>query len=380
MSGEGAEVEGERLLPAAPAAESGTARPPSSTLRTLLDTLRKEPLLARTLLGVLAGILLGTVVHSATGSRLRSPEFYRLLGLPGALFMNALKCMVIPLITGSAFAGVLSLQRDAAKASRAIARRTLSLYLVSMLCAVTIGIVCMSVFQPGRGVTLSDACGAPPSAVPPPPVAHLTGTQALLNTVLSCIPPNIFAALASSNVLGLIVFSIATAIAVSHEGPSSVEAALGAANRFNSVVSRLVNAILYCTPVCICSLLASQVAATCHPLKLLSSLAYFIAVYTLGLVLHAAVLIPTALTLVARVSPREVFRGMLPALATVFATDSSSATLPVTLMCCKERLKLPASIVDFVIPLGTTGAPLRTGPGRASTRSHSLRRSFSLAQ
>ena len=189
----------------------------------------------------------------------------------------------------------------------------------------------------------------------------MTGTTALLNTVLSCIPPNIFAALASGNVLGLIVFSIAVAVAVGREGPSSVEAALGAANRFNSVISRLVNAILYCTPVCICSLLAGQVAAACHPLKLLSSLAYFIAVYMLGLVLHAGVLIPTALRLIARVSPREVFRGMAPALATVFATDSSSATLPVTLMCCKERLKLPSHIVDFVIPLGTTVNMVRRG-------------------
>ena len=68
----------------------------------------------------------------------------------------------------------------------------------------------------------------------------------------------------------------------------------------------------------------------------------------------AGVAIPLALRLIGGVSPAAVYRGAAPAIATVFATDSSSATMPVTLMCCKQRLRLPAHIVDFVIPLGTT--------------------------
>jgi len=302
---------------------------------------------------VTCGLALGAAVHVQHG-QLRSPG-KELLGLPGALFMQALKCAVIPLITGSAFAGTLSLQRDAARASRAIARRTLLLYFCSMQLAVAVGILCMSLFQPGRGVSLADAaCGGPSAAPPPPPPARLTGTQALLNTLGSCVPSNLFAALAGGNVLGLICVSIAAAVAVGQEGLESVEAALAAASRFNAVVSRLVNGILACTPLCIASLLASQIAAACRPLHLLSSLSAFIAVYMLGLAVHVGLVIPAALRLVGRVSPRAVYRGVAPALATVFATDSSSATLPVTLAVCKERLRLPPAIVDFVIPLGTT--------------------------
>ena len=174
MTSADAGEEGQRLL-REPAEALALVHPPASTLRALLDALRSEPLLGRTLFGVVCGVVLGAVVHAMHGGQLQSPA-KDVLGLPGALFMQALKCMVIPLITGSAFAGTLSLQRDAAKASRAIARRTLLLYFVSMQCAVTIGIVCMSVFQPGRGVVLSDACGSATGA-PPPPVAHLTGAK-----------------------------------------------------------------------------------------------------------------------------------------------------------------------------------------------------------
>ena len=273
--------------------------------------------------------------------------------------MRALKCMVLPLIIGSAFGGVLSLQNsiESASGARGIVRRTLLLYFISMQCAVTIGIVCMSLFRPGAGVTLSPAscarAGAPP-APPAAPAVRLSPLDALLNTLRSCVPPNAVAALAGGNVLGLLCLSIATAVAVARGEPAAAAAALSGVSAFNAVVSRLVAGILRCTPVGICSLLAGQIASTCRPLTLLISLSYFIAVYLLGLILHAAVLIPFALRAVARVRPADVFRGAAPAMSTVFATDSSSATLPVTLMCCKERLMIPAHIVDFVIPLGTT--------------------------
>ena len=191
------------------------------------------------------------------------------------------------------------------------------------------------------------------------------GSDALLNTLRSMVPNNIFSALVGGNVLGLITFSIFTALAIGQGGPEAVQPCLAAVTSFNVVVARMVNGILVCMPVCIASLIAGQVVGTCHPLALLSSLSFFIAVYILGLLLHAGVVIPLALRLVGRVSPRRVYAGAAPALATVFATDSSSATLPVTLMCCKERLRIPDYIVDFVLPLG---ARPREGPRDYSYR------------
>ena len=331
-------------------------------LLRMLGRLRKaaqeEPLLAQTLGGVATGVALGAIINGANRGPVGQAT-RELLGLPGELFMRALKCMVLPLIIGSAFGGVLSLQKSvvSASAARGLVRRTLLSYALSMQCAVAIGITCMTLFQPGRGVTLSTAtCGtasATPSP-PPAPVTHLSPTTALLNTLRSCVPPNVVAALAGGNVLGLLCLSIATAVAIGHGEPATAAAALAAVTEFNAVVARMVTGILRCTPVCICSLVAAQIAGTCRPFSLLVSISYFIAVYLLGLTLHAGVVIPAALRFVGRVSPLAVFRGALPALSTVFATDSSSATLPVTLMCCRDRLKIAEHVVNFVIPLGTT--------------------------
>lgn len=310
-------------------------------------TVRAEPLLFRTLAGVVVGVVVGAVIHTAHNGPL--PVVARdLVGLPGELFMRALKCMVTPLIVGSALSGVLTLQStvERATAAKGIARRTLVLYAVSMLCSVSIGIACMSLFRPGRGVTLDQGgCGSHSPAPPAQSTPSVTGADALLNTLRSMVPSNIFSALVSGNVLGLITFSIFVAMAIGRGGSAQVEPCLAAVTAFNAIVARMVTAILTCMPVCIASLIASQIAGTCRPVALLESLSFFIAVYILGLLLHACVIIPLALRLVGGVSPSRIYAGAAPALATVFATDSSSATLPVTLMCCKERLRIPDYIV-----------------------------------
>lgn len=347
------------LLPSARASEAVSRASLGTRLLRALGRLRKlaqeEPLLAQTMGGVVTGVALGSLINGANGGPVAAAP-RELLGLPGELFMRALKCMVLPLIVGSAFAGVLNLQSSvsSARGARGLVRRTLLSYTLSMFCAVAIGITCMTLFQPGRGVALSNESCAKANAAPAPPpapVVHLSPTKALLDTLRSCVPPNIVAAMVSGNVLGLICLSIAAAVAIGMGEPASAAATLAAVTEFNAVVARMVSGILRCTPVCICSLIAAQIAGTCHPLTLLARLSYFIAVYLLGLALHAGVVIPAALRFVGHVSPLTVYRGALPAITTVFATDSSSATLPVTLMCCRDRLKIPEHIVNFVIPL-----------------------------
>ena len=54
------------------------------------------------------------------------------------------------------------------------------------------------------------------------------------------------------------------------------------------------------------------------------------------------------------VTPRQFFRGAREALLTAFVTSSSAATLPVTLRCTEEQLKVRKEIAGFVVPLGAT--------------------------
>lgn len=258
------------------------------------------------------------------------------------------RCVVVPLIVGSTFSGVLSLQVSIdPRLAKGIARRTLVCYLISMQVAVATGITCMSLFRPGKGVDLSASaasCGGAASAAAGkaaapalPDAAPISGLDALVNTLRACVPTNVFAALASGNVLGLICVTIATALAIASQGDSQARSALSGAAAANAVIAKLVSWILATTPVCITSLIAAQIAGTCAPLRLLASLSYFVAVYLLGLLIHCGVMIPLAVKVVGRTSPAALFRGAAPAMSTVFATDSSSATMCGALLRTRGR-------------------------------------------
>jgi len=55
-----------------------------------------------------------------------------------------------------------------------------------------------------------------------------------------------------------------------------------------------------------------------------------------------------------KIGYRKFFRGMSPAQFLAFSTSSSVATLPVTIECANDNLKIPVESTDFVLPIGAT--------------------------
>ena len=56
----------------------------------------------------------------------------------------------------------------------------------------------------------------------------------------------------------------------------------------------------------------------------------------LGIALHGTIVLPCIYYSLTNKSPLAFVRGLTPALMTAFGTDSSAATLPVTILCCKN--------------------------------------------
>ena len=73
-----------------------------------------------------------------------------------------------------------------------------------------------------------------------------------------------------------------------------------------------------------------------------------------GLSIHFLVVLPLIYYLFLRKNPLDQFRHMASALATVFATSSSLAALPVTMECVEDNIGVPNKVAGFVLPLGAT--------------------------
>lgn len=112
-------------------------------------------------------------------------------------------------------------------------------------------------------------------------------------------------------------------------------------------------AIIYVSPLGIASLIASSICKTEDLARTVGALATFIGVYLAGLVLICLLLYPAVFWLSTRQSPLPIYRAFAQALVTVFGTDSSIATLPVTLRCASEH-GISEPVARFVLPLGAT--------------------------
>ena len=87
---------------------------------------------------------------------------------------------------------------------------------------------------------------------------------------------------------------------------------------------------------------------------LLGNMLKFALTVFLALGIHAFVVMPLVLMLMAKENPIKHFKAMLPALLTAFSTASSSSTLPLTTERVQKGAGVSTRVSGFTLPLGAT--------------------------
>jgi Na+/H+-dicarboxylate symporter len=111
--------------------------------------------------------------------------------------------------------------------------------------------------------------------------------------------------------------------------------------------------IIWVTPVGV-FLLMTYTVGKIGLAALIGPLSKYIFVVLLGLAIHGIIVLPTILFLFTRRNPFDFMWRMRKALMTAFGTDSSSATLPVTLETAEHEGGCSKRAANFVLPLGST--------------------------
>lgn len=267
----------------------------------------------------------------------------------GTLFLNALKMLVVPLIVAAIINGLSSV-RGAALGRMGML--TLGYYAASGLIAILTGLLFVNLLTPGivDGQAAKELMGLDESAAEVQKQMANRGAGDFAQVILLLFPPNIFAAAAQGQMLGLICFALLFGYAVSQLPEELGRSQRGFWQGFYEVMIRLTNLIMRFAPLGVFGLVAEVIAQTGW--SAVRPLAVFFTSVILGLLTHALVTLPLILRLVARVSPLKHYRAMAPALTTAFSTSSSAATLPVTIECMEERAFVPRRVTSFVLPIG----------------------------
>jgi Na+/H+-dicarboxylate symporter len=89
-------------------------------------------------------------------------------------------------------------------------------------------------------------------------------------------------------------------------------------------------------------------------LSVMAALAVYALTVIGGLLLHLLLVYMPVASFSSGRSPLNFLMQIKEALILAFSTSSSSATLPVTMKCVEENLKVPSKTSSFVLPLGAT--------------------------
>ncbi len=268
-------------------------------------------------------------------------------GALGSLFLRLLKMVSIPLIIASLITGVTSLGQTQ-RLGRMFGR-TIMYYMLTTVLAILTGLTLVNVIRPGeRGNFAAQAAAA---AADDAPKAKGLGTV-LWEQLENLIPTNPFEAVAQSNFLSIISFSLAFAIFAILAGGPMLDTVRGIAEASFEVMMKMTMAIIGLAPFGVFFLLLAVTAT--QGAGVFRSLGWYMVTVGLGLAIHAVVTMPLILKFLARRNPREYAEAMSPALMTAFSSASSNGTLPLTLTCVESRAGVSNRVSSFVLPLGAT--------------------------
>ena len=261
-----------------------------------------------------------------------------LLNTGGKLFINLLRMLVVPVVFVSLVCGISSLQNI--KTLGRIGIKTFFLYVVTTVIALSLGIFFASIFQIGSSADLNVNTNF--VIITPPPLKEV---------VLNLIPSNPVNAMANSNMLQLIIFSLFLGMSMTIAGKSG-EACRDIFIHFNEVLMRLVYLVMIMAPYGIFFLLSSMFAK--QGISVLLELLQYILVVFFVLLFQLIATYSLMLHFVGKLSPLPFLKKMYYAMLFAFSVSSSNASIPIVLETTEHKLGVKNSIASFVIPLGAS--------------------------
>jgi len=299
------------------------------------------------LVGVVAGALAGLVWRLLPGDGYWLGLFIEYVTQPvGQVFLRLLFMLIVPLLFSAVVMGVCGLEIK--KVGR-IGLRTLGYTVVVSTIAVLIGLVLVNVLRPGAGLPdeLRELAKQTAAivAVPKPP-----DTKAVTQFV-QMVPDNVLKSAANGDMIGLIVFSLLFALAMSFVDTAASKRLRDVIEGLYDVMMKMIDGVLKLAPVGVAALLFNMTAR--FGFDMMKPLFSYVGVVLLGLSIHMFVVYSLSVRFLGGMSPLHFFSACRLAIVTAFATASSSATLPTAIKVAEENLKLQPHISRFVLTAGS---------------------------
>ena len=309
-------------------------------------------LIAIILAGIVGGFVFNAFEASGTDPTLFGIRYLAIFEYIGTIFLNALKMIIVPLITSSIIVGVAGIGSGGNLG--ALGGKTLLFYATTTLAAIVLGLVLINLVGPGYvdGEPARDLLALEASTADIAAQVEGRGVSDVAQVFLRMVPPNIFKAAVEGQMLGIIFFAILFGYFMTRLDNEYAEPLYRFWNAVFHVMMKMTEWIMKFAPIGVFGLVAGVIAKAGY--KATGPLAVFAVVVLVALAVHAFVTLPLLLRFVGGVKPYQTLKACAQPMLTAFSTASSSATLPVTIDAVEENIGVSNKVSSFVLPLGAT--------------------------
>lgn len=272
---------------------------------------QRLPLYQRIMIGFALGIVAGLLLGDWAGP----------LAVPSQLVLRLLGALAPPLILLAVVETLIH-----AELPRGSARRLVGLLLLNTIVAICIGLLVANVMQPGRWSRLTRP-KEPPRAAAADPFAQF----------LDNVPKSLAGPFTDEGkVLSVIMLAVAFGIALRRlKSQRRLDTVIEVIQVAFQVLLQLLHWIIEVIPLAVFGIVASIVGT--EGFGNFIALAGFVIAVLVALALHATYYL-TRIRFGCWARPLEVVKGMRDALVMAFSTASSTATMPVTYACLREKV------------------------------------------
>ena len=321
----------------------------SSAKRTI-----RLPLYGRVLIGVILGISFGILFkNEAYLLGLKNED----LGQLGMLVVRLLKALAIPLILFAILDAFIRTDITARHGGR-----LLLICLINVSVALAIGLTIMNIFEPGKAWSGKLEEMVTGLQQPVSPLAKPAETpQATLNplkNLAAYIPESLTEPFLKNNVITIVLLGILVGAAVRRvkyrqhaANQNSIAALEQGVEAIYQVLIQMLNWVVQAIPFAVFGVVAHVVGKT--GLELFKLLWIFLVTIIAGLAIHSLIYYPLLAWWIGKKPPQVYLKGGADAIVTGFSTNSSLATVPLTLRCLTENMGISERSARLSACVGT---------------------------
>ena len=292
------------------------------------------------LFAMFLGAILGSYIHY-NFDKASALNFSTNIKLLATIFIRLVQMIIAPLVFTTLVVGIAKL--GDIRAVGRIGGKALAWFFSASLISLLIGMFWVNFLQPGVGLNLSDIDVSTASEV-----TDKTQSFSIQNFVEHIIPKSIFEAMATNEILQIVIFSIFFGLAAASIG-EKVKPVISALDSASHIVLKMVNYVMKFAPIGVFGAIAA-VFATKDISDLMLTYTKFFSSFLVGIASLWLVLLLVAFFFLGK-RLKTLLKRIVSPLVIAFGTTSSEAVFP-KLTEELERFGVKDRIVSFMLPLG----------------------------